>query len=107
MRDRAREPPIQQGYDPGLAAPMICSGITVYSPVKHYGVGPGTKVGVLGIGGPGHLAIQIAKVIRARITEFRPGEGKCAEAAALGRDEFVGTTGMRQWTLRGGRGRFT
>lgn len=52
------------------AAPLLCAGITVYSPLKHWGAGPGKKVRILGIGGLGHLAIKIAKAMGAEVVVF-------------------------------------
>lgn len=71
------------------AAPLLCAGITVYSPLKHWQAGPGKKVGVLGIGGLGHLAIKIAKAMDAHVTVFTTSPSKVADAKRLGADEAV------------------
>jgi uncharacterized zinc-type alcohol dehydrogenase-like protein len=71
------------------AAPLLCAGITVYSPLKHWGAGPGKKVGVLGIGGLGHLAIKIAKAMGAEVVVFTTSPGKVEDAKRLGADEAV------------------
>lgn len=71
------------------AAPLLCAGITVYSPLKHWGAGPGKKVGILGIGGLGHLAIKIAKAMGAEVTVFTTSPGKVEDAIRLGADFAV------------------
>jgi uncharacterized zinc-type alcohol dehydrogenase-like protein len=71
------------------AAPLLCAGITVYSPLRHWGAGPDKKVGVLGIGGLGHLAIKIAKAMGAEVTVFTTSPDKVADAKRLGADQAV------------------
>lgn len=71
------------------AAPLLCAGITVYSPLKHWQAGPGKKVGVLGIGGLGHLAIKIAKAMGAEVTVFTTSPSKVEDAKRLGADYAV------------------
>lgn len=71
------------------AAPLLCAGITVYSPLKHWGAGPGKKVGILGIGGLGHLAIKIAKAMGAEVTVFTTSPGKVEDAKRLGAHHAV------------------
>lgn len=71
------------------AAPLLCAGITVYSPLKHWGAGPSKKVGVLGIGGLGHLAIKIAKAMGAEVVVFTTSANKVEDAKRLGADEAV------------------
>lgn len=75
--------------DLAAAAPLLCAGITVYSPLKHWGAGPGKKVGVLGIGGLGHLAIKIAKAMGAEVIVFTTSPGKVEDAKRLGADYAV------------------
>lgn len=75
--------------DLAAAAPLLCAGITVYSPLKHWQAGPGKKVGVLGIGGLGHLAIKIAKAMRAEVTVFTTSPSKVEDAKRLGADYAV------------------
>lgn len=75
--------------DLASAAPLLCAGITVYSPLKHWGAGPGKKVGVLGIGGLGHLAIKIAKAMGAEVVVFTTSLNKVEDAKRLGADEAV------------------
>ncbi|WP_313386367.1 NAD(P)-dependent alcohol dehydrogenase [Chishuiella sp.] len=71
------------------AAPLLCAGITVYSPLMHWQAGPGKKVGVLGIGGLGHLAIKIAKAMGAEVTVFTTSPSKIEDAIRLGADHAV------------------
>jgi len=75
--------------DLASAAPLLCAGITVYSPLKHWGAGPGKKVGVLGIGGLGHMAIKIAKAMGAEVVVFTTSPSKVEDAKRLGADEAV------------------
>ena len=72
-----------------MAAPLLCAGITVYSPLRHWQAGPGKKVGILGIGGLGHLAVRIAKAMGAEVTVFTTSPSKVADAARLGADHAV------------------
>jgi uncharacterized zinc-type alcohol dehydrogenase-like protein len=71
------------------AAPLLCGGITVYSPLRDHGVNPSSRVGVVGIGGLGHIAIQFARVFGAEVTAFSTSTGKEEEARALGAHHFV------------------
>lgn len=75
--------------DLASAAPLLCAGITVYSPLKHWQAGPGKKVGILGIGGLGHLAIKIAKAMGAEVVVFTTSASKVEDAKRLGADEAV------------------
>jgi uncharacterized zinc-type alcohol dehydrogenase-like protein len=67
----------------------LCAGITVYNPLRAHGVNPSSRVGVVGIGGLGHLAIQFARVFGAEVTAFSTSAGKEEEAKALGAHHFV------------------
>lgn len=78
--------------DLAAAAPLLCAGITVYSPLKHWQAGPGKKAGILGIGGLGHLAIKIAKAMGAHVTVFTTSPSKVEDAKRLGADEAVLST---------------
>jgi uncharacterized zinc-type alcohol dehydrogenase-like protein len=80
---------IPENLDLAAAAPLLCAGITTYSPLKHWNVGPGKKVGIVGIGGLGHVAIKIAKAMGAHVVAFTTSESKFAEAKRLGADEVV------------------
>ena len=70
-------------------APLLCAGITTYSPLRHWNVGPGTKVGVVGIGGLGHMGIKLAHAMGAHVVAFTTSEAKREDARALGADEVV------------------
>ena len=71
------------------AAPLLCGGITVYSPMRSSGVSPASRVGVIGIGGLGHLALQFARAFGAEVTAFSTSPAKEEEALALGAHRFV------------------
>ncbi len=75
--------------DLAAAAPLLCAGITTWSPLRHWKVGPGHKVGVVGIGGLGHMGIKLAKALGAHVVAFTTSPGKAADARALGADEVV------------------
>jgi uncharacterized zinc-type alcohol dehydrogenase-like protein len=70
-------------------APLLCAGITTYSPLRHWNAGPGKKVGVVGIGGLGHMGIKLAHAMGAQVVAFTTSEGKRDAAKALGADEAV------------------
>ena len=73
------------------AAPLLCGGITVYNPLRTHGINPSSRVGIVGIGGLGHLAIQFARVFGAEVTAFSTSTAKEEEARALGAHHFVNT----------------
>lgn len=70
-------------------APLLCAGITTWSPLRHWKVGPGQKVGVVGIGGLGHMGIKLARALGAQVVAFTTSESKRAAALALGAHEVV------------------
>ncbi|MFJ1292465.1 NAD(P)-dependent alcohol dehydrogenase [Paracoccus yeei] len=70
-------------------APLLCAGITTYSPLRHWGAGPGRKVGVVGIGGLGHMGVKLAHAMGAHVVAFTTSPEKVADARALGADEVV------------------
>jgi len=70
-------------------APLLCAGITTYSPLRHWNAGPGKKVGIVGIGGLGHMGIKIAHAMGARTVAFTTSENKRQDALSLGADEVV------------------
>ncbi|KAF9522610.1 GroES-like protein [Crepidotus variabilis] len=84
--------PIPKELDSKMAAPLMCAGITVYSPLKANNVGKGKVVGIVGIGGLGHLAIQFAKAMGAKVIVFSHSPSKEKDARELGADEFVVTS---------------
>jgi len=71
------------------AAPLLCAGITTYSPLRHWKVGPGKKAGVVGLGGLGHMGLKFAHALGAHVVQFTTSEGKIADAKKLGADEVV------------------
>jgi uncharacterized zinc-type alcohol dehydrogenase-like protein len=73
------------------AAPLLCAGITTYSPLRHFGVKPGSEVAVVGLGGLGHMAVKLARAMGARVTVLSSSESKRADALALGADDFAAT----------------
>ena len=80
---------IPDGLDPATAAPLLCAGITTYSPLKHFGLGAGQRLGVVGMGGLGHMAIKFAKALGAEVTLFTHSPGKIEEARRHGVDRVV------------------
>jgi len=70
-------------------APLLCAGITTYSPLRHWNTGPGKKVGVVGIGGLGHMGVKLAHAMGAHVVAFTTSESKREAALALGADEVV------------------
>ncbi|KAK85742.1 zinc-type alcohol dehydrogenase-like protein YahK [Bordetella holmesii H620] len=70
-------------------APLLCAGITTYSPLRHWQAGPGKKVGIVGIGGLGHMGIKLAHAMGAQVVAFTTSESKRQAALALGADEVV------------------
>ncbi len=81
---------IRHGDDQLAAvAPLLCAGITTYSPLRHWKAGPGKKVGIVGIGGLGHMGIKIAHAMGAHTVAFTTSEGKRQDAVHLGADEVV------------------
>lgn len=78
---------IPSAIAPQDAAPILCAGITVYSPLKRNGTGPGKLVGIVGMGGLGHFAVQFAKALGAEVVLFSHSPGKAADALRLGADK--------------------
>ena len=71
------------------AAPLLCAGITTWSPLRHWGAGPGKKVGIVGIGGLGHMGVKLSHALGAHTVAFTTSPDKAAEAKRLGADEVV------------------
>ena len=87
---------VPEKLDPAAAAPILCAGITTYSPLRHYGVKAGDKVGVIGMGGLGHMGVKFAKALGAEVTLFTRSESKVAEAKKQGADHVVISTDEAQ-----------
>ncbi|MGH7536320.1 MAG: NAD(P)-dependent alcohol dehydrogenase [Gemmatimonadales bacterium] len=75
--------------DLAAAAPLLCAGITTYSPLRHWQVGPGSTVGVVGLGGLGHMGVKLAKAFGAEVGLFTTSPGKAGDARRLGADEVI------------------
>lgn len=82
---------IPEGIPLDRAAPLLCAGITTYSPLRHFGVKAGDKVAVVGLGGLGHMAVKIAKAMGAHVTVLSHSAGKREDAKRLGADDFLVT----------------
>ncbi|MBB3195849.1 NAD(P)-dependent alcohol dehydrogenase [Roseateles terrae] len=80
---------VPDGLDLSRAAPLLCAGITTYSPLRTWNVGPGSRVGVVGLGGLGHMAVKLAVAMGAVVTVISRDEKKRADALALGADELL------------------
>jgi len=80
---------VPSNLDLGAAAPLLCAGITTYSPMHHWGVTKGKKVGVVGLGGLGHMAVKFAHALGAHVVVFTTSPGKKEDAVRLGADEVV------------------
>jgi uncharacterized zinc-type alcohol dehydrogenase-like protein len=83
---------IPAGLDPAKAAPLLCAGITTYSPLRHWAAGPGTRVGVVGMGGLGHMGVKLAAALGADVTVLSRGTRKRDDALAFGARAYVDTT---------------
>ena len=75
---------IPEGLDPAAAAPILCAGVTTYSPMRHWKVSAGQKVGIVGLGGLGNMAVKLARALGAEVTVFTTTKEKIAEAGTLG-----------------------
>jgi len=95
---------LPEGLDLAGAAPLLCAGITTWSPLRHWQVDKGSKVAVVGLGGLGHMALKLAKALGAEVTLFTRSPGKSEDARRLGADRIVVSTDAQQMT--GVQGRF-
>jgi alcohol/geraniol dehydrogenase (NADP+) len=86
--------PVPEVLESENVAPLLCGGITVYSPLRNHGVRPSSRVGVVGIGGLGHLGLQFARAFGAEVTAFSTSKDKESEARVLGAQHFVNTRDM-------------
>ncbi|GAA4317856.1 NAD(P)-dependent alcohol dehydrogenase [Compostibacter hankyongensis] len=80
---------VPENLDPAGTAPLLCAGITTYSPLRHWKAGPGKKVGVIGIGGLGHMGVKLSHAMGAHTIVFTTSESKKEDALRLGADEVV------------------
>ena len=83
--------PIPEGMESETVAPLLCGGITVYAPLRNHRVRPSSRVGVIGIGGLGHMGIQFARAFGAEVTALSTSKDKEREAKELGAHNFVNT----------------
>jgi len=87
---------VPHNLDLAAAAPLLCAGVTTWSPLRHWKVGTGSKVAVIGLGGLGHMAIKLAKGLGADVTLFSRSAGKEKDARYLGADRFILSTDTEQ-----------
>jgi uncharacterized zinc-type alcohol dehydrogenase-like protein len=80
---------VPAGMDLAATAPLLCAGITTYSPLRHWKVGPGQKVGIVGLGGLGHMGVKFARAFGAHVVLFTTSPGKIADGLRLGAHEVV------------------
>jgi len=78
------------------AAPLLCAGITLYSPLKHWGAGPGKRVGIIGLGGLGHMGVKLARAMGAQVVMITTSPEKAADAQKLGAHEVILSTDKAQ-----------
>jgi alcohol dehydrogenase (NADP+) len=95
---------IPEGIGLDVAAPLLCAGITTYSPLKHWQAGPGQTVGVVGLGGLGHMAVKLARALGSEVHVLSHSPGKRDEALKLGAHEFHDTSA--EGTLDALKGKF-
>jgi uncharacterized zinc-type alcohol dehydrogenase-like protein len=94
---------VPEGVDPKAAAPLLCAGITTWSPLRHWNIGKDHKVAVVGLGGLGHMGLKFAKALGADVTLFTRSPGKEEEARRLGADHVVLSTDPKQMEAVAGR----
>src|SRR5690606_17253382 len=82
---------IPSGIPLERAAPLLCAGITTYSPLRHFGLLPGQRLAVVGLGGLGHMAVKLGKAMGAHVTVLSHSPGKREDALRLGADDFLAT----------------
>ena len=83
---------VPEGIDSAAAAPLLCAGITTYSPLRHWGAGPGKKVAVVGLGGLGHMAVKLAHAMGAEVTVLSQSLKKQEDGLRLGADSYFATS---------------
>ncbi len=90
--------PVPASLDLAAAAPLLCAGITTYSPLRHWKVGPGSRVGIVGLGGLGHMGVKFAHAMGAHVTLFTTSPGKADDARRMGADDVIVTDAAGTWT---------
>ena len=93
---------IPAGMELSATAPLLCAGITLYSPLRHWGAGPGKKVGIVGLGGLGHMGVKLAHAMGAHTVLFTTSPSKVADGKRLGADEAVLSTNAEQMATHAG-----
>lgn len=94
---------VARGQELAAVAPLLCAGITTWSPLRHWKVGKGTRVGVVGLGGLGHMAVKLAAALGAEVTLLSTSAAKEADARRLGAHEFALTTDRATFKRLAGR----
>lgn len=89
---------VSEGVDLAGTAPLLCAGITTWSPLRHWNVGPGMKVGIVGLGGLGHMGLKFAHALSADVTLFTTSAGKAEDAKRLGADHVVVSRNEQEMT---------
>jgi uncharacterized zinc-type alcohol dehydrogenase-like protein len=90
---------VPKNLDPAATAPLLCAGITTYSPLKHWNVGPGKKVGIVGLGGLGHMGLKFSHAFGAKTVLFTTSASKIEDAKKLGADEVI-LTKEENWAVK-------
>jgi uncharacterized zinc-type alcohol dehydrogenase-like protein len=93
---------IPSNLNPAAAAPLLCAGITTYSPLRHWKIGAGQKVGIVGLGGLGHMGVKFARAFGAHVVLFTTSPSKTADALRLGAHEVVVSTAEAQMAAHAG-----
>lgn len=94
---------IPEGLSLQGAAPLLCAGITTYSPLRHFAVKAGDKVAIVGLGGLGHMGVKLAKALGAHVTVLSRSESKRADALRLGADDYLATRDAAVFEKNAGR----
>jgi uncharacterized zinc-type alcohol dehydrogenase-like protein len=94
---------IPAGIGLDVAAPLLCAGITLYSPLKHWGAGPGKRVAIVGLGGLGHMGVKIAHALGAEVTVLSQTLSKQQDGIKLGADHYYATSDPATFTELAGR----
>ncbi|MDX2266687.1 MAG: NAD(P)-dependent alcohol dehydrogenase [Bryobacter sp.] len=93
---------VPANLDPAAAAPLLCAGITTYSPLRHWKVGPGQKVGIVGLGGLGHMGVKLAKAMGAEVYLFTTSPRKVEDGLRLGANQVLVSTDLEQMAAHAG-----
>lgn len=86
---------VPESLDAASAGSLLCAGITTYSPLRHFAVGPGQRIGIAGFGGLGDMGVKLAKALGADVTVLTTSSGKAETARKAGADDVVDVTGPR------------